>query len=280
MEIIEIIIDLENFSNVHYSRRATIPKSSTRAGINKFPRKTRKFEIEQHPFGEPVFKPPLVGGRGGSRIYTDLRGKFVNVVARSKNSFTRFNKLTREREVLHECVALSLNERKILSLSQLGHRSLLKRMVRLDGREIYPSDRERERESTEARSTTYANTSTTCSEKFRRAALPSVERLSQQHQLSDRWSTHSTGSVMHIFSYEHFHSGLYAIFSSILITPPRVFHRRTRQLAAPANAEGETRVSSSQQIPNFYSNISSDFKFFAQISKVFVILLYMECCVI
>lgn len=94
--------------------------------------------------------------------------------------------------------------------------------------ERYPStESERGRERGIPRSTTYASR-LRARKSFEGPLCLRSRGLSQQHQLSDRWSTHSTDSVMHIFSYEHFHSGLYAIFSSVLITAPRVFQTRPR----------------------------------------------------
>lgn len=78
-----------------------------------------------------------------------------------------------------------------------------------DDRRNLQRDHPRVKFTTEARGEArkQASAPTTCSRNFRRTALPSVKRLSQQRLLSDRWSTHSNPTpVMHIFSCKHFHS--------------------------------------------------------------------------
>lgn len=134
--------------------------SSFRKGINKFPRKTRKFKVEH-----PPLRIASSGEGEGSRIYNrDLAGKFVNVAV---EEILSFNKLTRSFTQSLSLAVTSLNERKILF--HFGHRS--------GWTMRYPStESERGRERGIPRSTTYASRRTTCSQKFRRAALPSVER--------------------------------------------------------------------------------------------------------
>lgn len=104
--------------------------------------------------------------------------------------------------------------------------------------------------------------------------------LSHQHQLSDRWSTHSTDSVMHIFSYEHFHSGLYAIFSSVLITAPRVFQTRPRVGRTFWSSQHIRLATSEVLIPTFL--LTSPCKFLASKVRLLrsVLLTWIVHCVI
>lgn len=208
---------IENFFVIPVEAR--IPNgslSSFRKGINKFPRKTRKFKVEH-----PPLRIASSGEGEGSRICNrDLAGKFVNVAV---EEILSFNKLTRSFTQSLSLAVTSLNERKILF--HFGHRSgwTMRRPRDIPRQRVSEEERE---ESLDPRRTRVDVLRARKS--FEGPLCLQSRGLSQQHQLSDRWSTHSTDSVMHIFSYEHFHSGLYAIFSSVLITAPRVFQTRPR----------------------------------------------------
>lgn len=107
---------IENFFVIPVEAR--IPNGSrssftARKGINKFPRKTRKFKVEH-----PPLRIASSGEGEESRICTDLAGKFVNVAV---EEILSFNKLTRSFTQSLSLAVTSLNERKILF--HFGHRS-------------------------------------------------------------------------------------------------------------------------------------------------------------